>query len=397
MIYIFRRLFRVSFLHDFYDTGDNQIPVDIFIPEHTKILLRNLKSRIRIIPSGFEVYADAQRTGDSYHPRVPFNFNFSLVFYILPATEFYNQTNTGGPEITPEDFYYLSNKSNNRIAPQNQNPEILYLTRPVESFTGPPANYLPGSIVRTGNNTFEALRIPTAAPPSNINWQNLGNYHCVSGADNMPVEFGTIRWKNLVPGATIELRNHLGGTVFTKAFDVNSTNSDYSQNTKGLTDGVYDKYLNGTLVQRIFYVPEIPKRPFGTIEIHHQGAPSLIPSEERVSSPFRFVGDGTPGLANGVIREREFTIRFRNRQTHWLYKFNSDQSISNANLSTAGFERLDDRTYLSTRPIPLQKSPVSVDFGLNYPLPNPGSNPYKAESNNENRITRLISEIFVHV
>jgi hypothetical protein len=314
---MYQKIFDLQLWHDYYlgqpgllTTPPNDYDIsNLFslIPTlNCQRILRNLRWLFRSQRYGAALFTevDTNRNNgieDSSYTKIAINRSYDLTFWlVVHDPHFANFTNL---PLTPlrDRLYYFSNLSN------NQYEKTLFLTQPLPSYRSfYPGNtsYRLGQLVTHGGKTWEALEdlLTAARSPNPQHWDALPASQYVSALDQYSRQEILQR----------EILNEHSDTL--------------SLNT----------------------LPEMP---------HAWGLIKIKLNSDQVSPAFSLV---RPEQGYTRIQPRTYVIRFKNRSTHWRYRYKRPHGFKPEDLKKLHF-RVDatdaERTYFTQRPQGLLQKP----------------------------------------
>ncbi|AFY70345.1 hypothetical protein Pse7367_2077 [Thalassoporum mexicanum PCC 7367] len=429
----FKPILRLEIWHDYYLgqlDGLDTLPANYDISEaialiptfHCQHVLRNLRWLFRPQPYGATLLAHIDATEDTHAnsettettgliPIVPIDPNTKLTFWLVVRDRnFANYTNLS-LDSSGERIYYFSNQWGNRSG------DRLFLTQPLQSYQAG-AEYPLGHLViyRNGqeNITLEASRYQASASQtpklsnskeldhnSNLDeanlsssdageWNQLPSSQYVSTKDHLPQQ--GLSYKQFSSGDNIQfsLVNLNGQETFSLAIQVPKghpagaalpINLDFT----GQDPGFYRLLLNSDQIdQFILCNPMVSHDAFALIELSFN--PSIL------TSPFRLLDQET-------LHPKTYSIRFRNRATHWRYHYDRPHGFTIDSLPS-NLQLIDDKTYVTKHPIGLCQQPKQLfTDGNSKKLPAPRMATIKPliESipNGSRNITAIFSDIYL--
>jgi hypothetical protein len=332
-------------------------------------VLKNLRWIFRPQPHGANFFAsvEAATSDDSktnFQTQIPVNRSSRLTFWLVVRDRYFaNFTNL--PLTAPRhQIYYFSNRSGNQG-------HALFLTQPLPVYTSN-TTYQLGKLVTHNNQTLEALRDRTNVTtiPDANDWNILPSSQYVSELDRLPQQEAsrmyTIPEAN--PGDTFRFTLVDANEQETFALEVITPNKHIpgdaiaiSLNFQNQIPGCYQLCLNNIQVDKFILCEQaIAHNAFALVEI--------VLNQNLVAPAFSLLKfqDGKT-----LIQPKTYVIRFKNRATHWRYRYEKPHGFTKDKLPD--FELKDDKTYFSKRPQGLLRQPKGLfTDGKDQRLPAPG-------------------------
>ena len=407
---LYKKILTLELWHDYYLGQPNPLPslpnkyaisdmLALVPTQHCRQILRNLRWGFQTQPRGGNLFAavDEALSGD-FQTVIPVDQSNRLTFWLVVRDRYFaNFTNLS---LTPtrKQIYYFSNLSSNKRH------DTLFLTQPLPTYAANTEYHL-GQLVNHDGNTLEALRYQDSAhPPEDRDyWKTLPGSQYVSSSDQLPRQ-GFSRTETLVsanPGDTF--RFALTDVNHQKAFAFEFTVPDnhppgeaiaVSLNFSQQPPGCYRLSLNGTQVDEFILLdPIVNKNVFALVEIVLNQ--SLVPAEFRLLEA---------SLGETLIRPKTYVIRFKNRATRWRYKYEPERPhgfcLERESPAEDGCDSIDPRfivldrlSYVTKRPIGLRQQPEQLLNNSNKDLPAPSVALIKPETNSNQHVTSIFSDI----
>ncbi len=438
-VIIFKRLFEVQILHDYFLTTVDATPTIISFFDKSKMDKDNLIERklenglydirnlFEIEPVGdtksilnnyklvwaktalgfivgTEVIVENQAGETLYKPRFEFSNDTNLTFSIKPSVSFFNSVSNISLRPPFPSIYYFTNKDKEEFdeAPQP------YTSLPISNKVNPHQDglqYEMGALADFGGTIREALQYTDGNDPSH--WEDITDKRFISNADRvlLPHNFNYTFKKEqnitqvefvLEDESNTELKTiSLGGIEvlervhlnFTKV-DENNENSDlipagrYNLKVKagGGPEVVHSINLNSTIYD---------KNHFAIIDIRF----------DEQNSPYSLLDAGNflktrINALDEKITHPVFEIRFKNRRTYWRYNKDGGFSDADANNTSDFLKRepelaITPEKLISADPRGLTETLAPFINGTTLMLPHPVPS-IKIEKE------RIFSEIFIN-
>jgi hypothetical protein len=336
-------------------------------------MLKNLRWVFRPQSHGATIFAEVEVAGaDQFQTKLPIDRPEHLTFWLVVRDpRFANFTNLP-LTASPDRLYYFSNLSGNSQG------QTLFLTQCLPAYVRDTAYHV-GQLVTHGGKTWEALRdrVATRDDPRREDWESLPNSQYVSEQDQLPRQ---ARLLQAHPGEILQLTlvnvNQQASLAF--EFRVPETHPEGAAiaiplNFSPQPPGRYQLHQPGTKVKSNEFIlvdPMVARDAWGLIEIELH--PSLLPPA------FSLVQQ-----VNGktLIQPRTYVIRFKNRATHWRYRYERPHGFTKEKLLTLNFQYDTDKTYFTQRPQGLLQRPSFFFMdGKDRLLPAPRVTQIKPES-----------------
>lgn len=261
-------------------------------------------------------------------------------------------------------IYYFSNLSGNQG-------HALFLTQPLPSYT-PKTEYHLGQLINYEGKTLEALHDQASASvkPNNQDWDILPPSQYVSDQDRLTKQglSRTYKIPTANPGETRGFTLQDVNEQLTFAVNVNIPAHHQPGNAiachlnfAGQDPGRYRLYLDGIQVDEFVLLDLMAAtNAFGLVEI--------VLNSQLVPSAFSLL---LPQNQQTLIQPRTYVIRFKNRATHWRYRYEKPHGFTKEDLPN--FELKDEKTYFTKRPQGLLQRPKRLlTDGKDRLLPAPG-------------------------
>jgi hypothetical protein len=376
---LYKQILNLELWHDYYlgQPDSPTLATDYEISEiltlvptvHCQQVLKNLRWVFRSQPWGASIFACVEKvnlgdTNTNFQSQIPVDRPYLLTFWLVVRDRYFsNYTNL--PLSTPgQQIYYFSNLSANQS-------HALFLTQPLSSYTAN-TSYQLGELVTHDGKTLEALRNHTANGdnPDTNDWDTFPSSQYVSQLDRLPkqVLFKTYIIPRADPGEIFRFilvdanqqetwrqevtvpENHISGEAI-------AVNLNFSEQVPGC----YQLRLNNTQVDKfILCDPMTSSNAFALVEI--------VLNQNLVAPGFSLLQSQG---GKTLIQSKTYVIRFKNRATHWRYRYEKPHGFTQDELPN--FELKDDKTYFSKRPQGLLRRPKGLlTDGKNQLLPAPG-------------------------
>lgn len=338
-------LFVLEILHDYY-AEKRFADFDIEPSPDTVPLLRRQGLLLKIIDNRLYVLSEIENK----QPKRVLDQPLRLTFYLHIKNDYFTNFTNLNLNSFRGSCYYFSNLSNNHDAPT----QTQYLSLPIAAYQKNITYQLGDIVADSKGKLYEAIvQQPSQAPQADsTNWQ-------LCEAQNQ--------------GATYQDRPLL--------LSVNDMQRQENMLVKDWANPLKPEFrppITQERHRRGVYLLQTPNgqqkaliedraayiKPSAVVEIFHH--PTL-------SKPYQLIDE------QGKMQSPVYTINFKNRATLWRYILHGrgadwvqDKSKQHA------FEKLNDREFVSQKPIPLTQEPIrSLMLGLGAagtfsPLPNPG-------------------------
>ncbi|AFY99495.1 hypothetical protein [Calothrix sp. PCC 6303] len=332
-------------------------------------VLKNLRWIFRLQPHGASIFASVEEvTPDdsktNFPTQIPVKRPERLTFWLVVRDRYFaNFTNL--PLTAPRhQIYYFSNRSGNQG-------HALFLTQPLPVYTSNTTYHL-GQLVTHENHTLEVLRDRTNVTtiPDANDWDILPSSQYVSELDRLPQQEASKMYNipEANPGDRFRFTLIDANEQETFALEVVAPNKHIpgdaiavSINFPNQIPGCYQLRLNNIQVDKFILCEQaIAHNAFALVEI--------VLNQNLVSPAFsllKFEAGKT------FIQPKTYVIRFKNRATHWRYRYEKPHGFTKDKLPD--FELKDDKTYFSKRPQGLLRQPKRLfTDGRDQRLPAPG-------------------------
>lgn len=425
---IFKRLFEIQILHDYFLTTDEGISFFDMGKEDKKGLiakkltrgiynindffeiepLNNTETRISeyklIVKNtalgilvGVEVDVESNAGEPVYKPRFEMDKNINLTFSIKPKIPFFKSITNINLRSKLPSIYYFTNKGKEKFEVAT-NPS--FGTLPISRKALPHQNgkmYEMGAVVDFSGEIREALQYTDGSDANH--WEIIEDRRIVSNADKilLPSKFNyTLAKEQNITQVEFILKDESDNEVkkinesgiealgniyldFTKDEALEKISSGFYTLTIKENAGpevAYEVYLNSEMYDRNY---------FGIIDIRF----------DELNSPYSLL-DGD-GFLNRVIDEtiperlhRVYELRFKNRKTYWRYNKEGDFTVDEKN-GTSSHLAPDPSGYLiSNDPKALTETLVPFLNGASLVLPTPKISSIKIEGE------KIFSEIYIN-
>ncbi|WP_144416024.1 hypothetical protein [Calothrix sp. 336/3] len=384
---LYKQILNLELWHDYY-LGQSDPPAlatDYAISEiltlvptaHCQQVLKNLRCIFRPQPWGATISACVEEVnlGDrgaspkenrngNFQTQIPVDSPQRLTFWLIVRDRYFSNYTNLSLTAPRQQIYYFSNLSNNQS-------HALFLTQPLPVYA-PNTSYPLGQLVTHDGKTLEALRNYTSVSdvPDTSDWDTFPSSQYVSDLDRLPhqVLFKTHVIPRADPGEIFRFTLTDASEQQTFALKVTAPDNHtpgeaiaVNLNFSGQVPGCYQLRLNNTPVDKfILYDPMTSSNAFALVEIVLNQ--NLVPP---AFSPLQSQGGKT------LIQPKTYVIRFKNRATHWRYRYEKPHGFSQDKLPD--FELQDDKTYFTKRPQGLLRRPKGLlKDGKDQLLPAPG-------------------------
>ncbi|NEP62879.1 MAG: hypothetical protein F6K31_39185 [Symploca sp. SIO2G7] len=371
-------------------------------------VLKQLRWVFRSQPQGMTLYGEVEEVSSngaetSYRTRVAVTQPERLTFWLEVSDRNFANFTTLPLSSNRGQIFYLSNRSENiqtysfdNGAEGTEMVTYRFLSQSLSPYT-PDYEYSLGELVTQGENTLEAIQYQASAaavPPINA-WERLPPSQYVSASDRWPRQGR--RRSHTVPMASpgeivrFTLTDINGQLTFAKEITVPDTHPPNTAITLELnfTDQLLGRYrlaLNNIDVAEFILLPNAaaPNR-FALIEIGVDPSPA--------PDPFGFLQAID---RDTIIQPKTYVARFKERMARWRYRTNRPHGLTNDNLEPEALELVDDQTYATIRPLGLRQKPNPPPLNNSqHNLPFPTVTQIKPETDDNNRVVQLFSDIFL--
>ncbi len=338
-------------LPDNYDISDRLVIVPT--PDCQRVL-KNLRWVFRPQRRGAMLFAEVDAVGPGqFQPKIPLDHADRLTFWLFVRDpHFANFTNLA-LTAARDRIYYFSNLAGNAPA------QTLFLTHPLPTYAQD-TPYRLGQLVTHGGKTWEALRdrVATRAAPKAEDWEALPASQYVSALDHLsrPTRAHTQLIPVAHPGELLRftLVNVHQQVALAFEFTVPAAHPEGAAIAVPLNfaeppPGRYQLFRQGVEAAWGDFVlvdPMVARDAWGLVEIGLN--PNLVPPK------FSLVQ-----AENGqtLIQPRTYVIRFKNRATHWRYRYDRPHGFTAEKLLTLNLQYENDKTYFTQRPQGLLRRP----------------------------------------
>ncbi|MEW7289070.1 hypothetical protein [Aquimarina sp. 2304DJ70-9] len=433
-VIIFKRLFEVQILHDYFLTTVDATPSIVSFFDKSKIDKENLiarklenglydiRSLFEIEPVGAtksilnnyklilaktalgfivgtEVIVENQAGETVYKPRLEFDSDINLTFSIKPSVSFFNSISNISLRPPFPSIYYFTNKDKEEF---DETP-FPYTSLPISNKVNPHQDgvqYEMGALADFGGTIREALQYTDGNDPSH--WEDITDKRFISNADRvlLPHNFNYTFKKEqnitqvdfvLEDESNTELKTiSITGLEVLEGVFLNFTRVDENnENSDLIPEGFY------TLKVKAGGVPEVAhsinlnstiydKNYFAIVDIRfdEQDSPhSLLDADNFLKTRINALDE--------KITHPVFEVRFKNRRTYWRYNREGDFSAPEI-AATATFLEHQPEKLISLKPKGLTETLVPFINGTTLMLPPPRMSSIKIEKE------RIFSEIFIN-
>ncbi len=378
---LYKKILNLELWHDYY-LGQPEPPVlpatdydeisemlALVPTANCQKVLQNLRWVFRPQPRGATIFACVEEVnpGDAntdFQTQITVDRPYRLTFWLVVRDRYFANYTNLPLNSARQQIYYFSNLSGNQG-------HALFLTQPLPVYA---ANtpYQLGELVTHDDKTLESLRNHTSVNdiPDTSDWDSFPGSQYVSQGDRLPhqVLFRTYPIEGVNPGDRFRFTLVDANEQETFALEVTAPdnhtpgeaiaiNLDFS----GQIPGHYRLYLDGSEVDKfVIFDPMAASNVFGLVEI--------VLNQNLVPPAFSVLQS-----QNGktLIQPKTYVIRFKNRATHWRYRYERPHGFTEDDLPE--FELKDDKTYFSKRPQGLLRRPKRLlTDGDDNLLPAPG-------------------------
>jgi len=386
---LYKQILNLELWHDYYlgQPDPPTLATDYEISEilmlvptaHCLQVLKNLRWVFRSQPFGATISACVEEVtpgaapegsraerdrNTNFQTQIPVDRPYRLTFWLVVRDRYFSNYTNLSLTAPRHQVYYFSNLANNQGY-------ALFLTQPLPVYANN-TSYQLGQLVTYNGKTLESLRNNPAIVESSdtSDWDIFPISQYVSELDRLTrqVLFKTHIIPRADPGEIFRFilvdvneqeiwrqevtvpENHTSGEAI-------AVNLNFSQQIPGC----YQLRLNNDLVDKfILCDPMTSSNAFALVEI--------VLNQNLVPPAFSLLQsqDG-----NSLIQPKTYVIRFKNRATHWRYRYEKPHGFSKDKLPD--FELKDDKTYFTKRPQGLLRRPKRLlTDGKDQLLPAPG-------------------------
>lgn len=394
---LYKKILNLELWHDYF-IGQPEPPA---LPENYSVadwltlvptadcvrVLKNLRWVFRPQGQGGAVFASVDALPpNGFQLRSPLSQPDLLTFWLVVRDRnFANFTNLP-LSPPPNQIYSFSNLSGNED-------HALFLTRSLLKYSAG-IEYRLGQLVTRSSKTLEAVQYKASASPTPAakDWETLPGSQYVSDRDLLPYQRSARSQviPSINPGNAFQFalldRNgqekfRLAGTA--PANHPPGTSLTVNLNFGQQPPGSYRLTLNGSEIGEFVLANAIDaQNALGLIEIVLQ--PGLV------SPAFALLELSGSKM---LIRPKTYVIRFKNRSTRWLYRYTKPHGFQPSDLPN--FELLDDRAYVTQRPLGLRFPPINLKDGEDHFLPAPGVSTIEPELGSNRQVTAIFSNIYL--
>ncbi len=428
---IFKRLFEVQVLHDYYlTTADGVSFFDQNEADKNDLLSKKMVNRLYDVRDLFEIEADyatkenfskyklvlantvfgfmvgtevsvENKSGEIlYKPRFKFDDNPNFTFSIKPRAPFLKSiTNIGLRPVVPS-IHYFTNKDKDEF---DEDTVPSYKSLPISNKVSTHQDnksYEMGALADFAGTIKEALQYTTGNDPGH--WEEIADKRFVSDADNilLPHRFTyKIAKSQNITQIEIVLLDKDSNEVKT----INKAATEALENIDLDLSKVDENDENSALIPSDFYTlkvianaePEVFYSIYLNDEMYNKDHLAVVDIRmDEQDSPFSLLD--TEGYLKTRISATDekithpvFEIRFKNRRTYWRY--NKEGDFSPAEIAaTAEHLAHDPEKLTSIKPKALTETLVPFKNGTSLVLPYPSRPSIKIEKE------RIFSEIFIN-
>lgn len=360
---LYKRLLDLELWHDYYLGQPNLAQLlpsnydisDILVlvptPDCQRVL-QSLRWKFRAQRQGATIFAEVEPVDTGrFRTKVLLDRLYQLTFWlVVREPSFANFTNLPFTSLRNQ-IYYFSNLSD------NEQSNTLFLTQALSPYRQNQF-YQVGQLVTHNNQTWEAIRDRTSTTdnPSPDDWEALPSTQYVSQLDQLPRQ--GLFYTYLAPSANPdeELRFMLMNVNQQKSFEDSFTVPKTHRagdaiavtlNFPPLPPSRYKLLLQGNSIDDFVLADSMSSySAWGIVEIVLN--PSLVPSAFALIQP----NDGQT-----VIQPRTYVIRFKNRATHWRYRYERPHGFSPDQLRSLNLHYENETIYFTQRPQGLLQRP----------------------------------------
>lgn len=394
---LYKKILDLEIWHDYYlgQPDPPQSPANYDISDTLTLvpttecqqILRNLRWVFRPQPRGASIFARVEQvSSDSFRTLLPVTRSERLTFWLVVRDSYFANFTNLPLTTNHQQIYYFSNLSGNQG-------HALFLTKTLPAYKAN-TEYKLGQLVTHNGKTLEATRdyISASAIPNVSDWDTLPLSQYVSELDQLPRQvlsrLHTI--SNASPGKTFRWNlldaNEQESFIFEVTVPDTHTPGNAlstSLNFSGQIPGRYRLYLDGTQVDEfVLFDPIVARDAFGLVEI--------VLNSNLVPEAFCLL---KPQDKQTLIQPRTYVIRFKNRATHWRYRYERPHGFTEDELSN--FVLKDDKTFFTKRPQGLLRRPRRLlTDGKDHLLPAPGVTLIKPETQSDLKTEKKPITIF---
>lgn len=404
---LYKKILNLELWHDYYlgqPAPPEVLPVRYDISDMLTLVptsdclrvLQNLRWVFRPQLQGGAVFANVDEGGvlNTFQTRIPINRPYRLTFWLVVRDRYFTNFTNLPLTTSQNQIYYFSNLSNNQG-------HALFLTQPLADY-GEGQTYSLGQLVTYQGQTLEAMRYPISAdatPNTTDEWAILPGSQYAGAQDRLPRQH-IVRQEVMAsanPGDTFRLTlvdmnaqesfvaeaiapdNHPSGQPFT-------VNLDFT----GQVPGRYQLLLNDVVLDEFVLGDAIASQgAFALVEIFLNQ--DLVPPAFSLLQP----SDGQT-----LIQPKTYVIRFKNRATHWRYRYEQPHHATDQDpppddffVINPAFKVIDETTYVTKQPIGLRRQPEQLLNDNQKSLPIPGVTLIKPEVDATQQVATIFSDI----
>lgn len=428
---IFKRLFEVQIVHDYYlTTADGTSFFDRNQEEKKDIISKKLLNRIYDVKSlfviepndstkknldtykliwaktalgfivGTEVSVENQAGEIVYKPRFELKPELHFTFSIQPQASFFNGMTNISLRPSIPSIYYFTNKNKEVF---NEPTLPAYISTPISNKVAAVQDgkiYEMGALAELSGSVQEAIQYTDGTDPNH--WQAIDDKRFVSDADRMLLpnkfEYKLKKSQNIT-----QINFVLLDQSDTEIKTISKTATEAFENIKVDLTKVEDNDIDSDTIPSGYYTlkiqenagPELLYPIYLNTEIYDKynlGVVDIRLDEE--DSPYSLL-DANGFLktrisaANQKISHPVFEIRFKNRKTYWRYNKEGDFSPAEIAGTAAHLQHSTERL-VSIKPKALTAALVPFQDGGSLLLPYPAIPSIKLEND------KIFSEIFIN-
>jgi hypothetical protein len=349
---LYKILFSVNFLHDYYANGKSSdftvMPAHDCLEElkNNRLVFRQVENRIIVL-------APVKQDGKNFKPEFEMAENTVFRFYLLIENPYFlNITNLSDLDLRNKKLY-CSNQNVNNVG------AISFLT---ESLLGyeKAVTYNQGSLVTDNNGiVFECLqKNPAGAKSQPLAetdfWKKINTKNQYVTENDFVSFTGSLLSNVLIDKASVVLEKFdpvsgkMNSKVINETADLNQNQSKILKLFSAIQPGYYKLTVSGNSSEMYVDSAMEAKKSFAVIEIFNQ--PGIQDSMTILDK-------------NGNIQEKEFVMQFKNRSSIWKYNFSvfdAKYKISDISDASYSFSPVDDNSLASDTPIPITEQPLKT-------------------------------------
>lgn len=400
---LYKKGITLELWHDFYLGQPSPLLLDLpgdytisacltLVPtQDSARILRNLRWVFRPQAAGANLFVDVAETAldDQFQSVVSVDKPYRLSFWLIVNDRYFSNYTNLPLANSQHQIYYFSNQWN------NQQDSVVFLSQPLPTYTAG-ERYSLGQLVSHDDRTLEALRPLASVPaiPNPDDWETLPASQYVSERDRLSRQ-GRY-WTGAIPSANpgeivrFRIRDSNGRIALATEIPIPDSHPDgdsfpVSLDFVSLSSGRYQLLQQEEVIDEfVFADSQKGQTALALVEIF-LNADNVNPD----LSPIRLQNQQT------VLQPQTYVIRFKNRATRWRYLYQRPHGCDRTNLPET-FTLIDDLSYVTTRPVGLQKQPARILVDCqNTPLPSPTVTHIKPETDESRSVTQIFSDVFL--